>query len=303
MSADAAVHNEPAPRGWLRTLWRLLFLSFAVIVVVIALAIGLFRILVPMVPDFHQRIEAAAGNALGVPVTVEKLDVRWRWRGPELVFEGARVMDSEGQRVLLEARGGHVNLNVGAFVSRRAVVPDFVVLRGLDIEVFRNAQREFSVLGRSARRAEAAPLANSRTWPLPDGLYVVRESRVRYTQVDAAPVVVSGVNVNVEVSGRRLRIDGELAPPESMGEALEVSAELDRGAAAGDALLWQAYVAGSELQLSAVNRIAGESVLPLVGGAGDIVAWAEFDGLSVRNASLDIDAIGVQLVSGGEPYR
>ena len=303
MTAAAPGATTATSRGVLRTLWRLAFLMFAVVAVLVALAIGLFRILVPMVPDFHERIETAAGNALGVPVTVEKLDVRWRWRGPELVFEGVRVLDAERDSSLLEARDGHVNLNVGAFLSRRAVVPDYVVLRGLDIEVFRDVDGAFSVLGRRARRGESAPLLKSDSWPLPDGLYLLRDSRVRYTTADAPPTVVSGVNVNVSVTGRRMRIDGDLEPPEGMGRSLEVSAELDRRSDQARSLVWQVYLAGSDLELGAVNRIAGAAVLPFSSGRGSVVAWAEFEGLRVQNASLDLDATNIQFARTDLPYR
>ncbi|MEM6640859.1 MAG: DUF3971 domain-containing protein [Pseudomonadota bacterium] len=296
--ADAA----PRPRSWLRTLWRWSFFTFATVVVAAAVVVGLFRILVPMVPGFHERIETAAGEALGVPVTVESLDVRWRLHGPELVFEGVRVLDGESDNALLEAAGGHVNLNVAEFLATRRVMPDFVVLRGLDIAVFRNDDGEFSVLGRPARRGEAASLSDATSWPLPDGLYVLQDSRVRYTAASADPVVVEAVSVNVEVGGRRLRLDGELRPPAGMGDALEISAELDRTTDSLSGLSWQVYVAGSNLQLSGVNRVAGASVVPLSSGTGTLTAWAEFDGLSVRRASLDLEASAVQFARGGAPY-
>ncbi|MFK7887101.1 MAG: YhdP family protein [Gammaproteobacteria bacterium] len=300
---DAPAQTKPQSRGFLRTLWRLTFVGFAVVAVVLAIAIGLFRTLVPMVPGFHERIEAAAGNALGVPVTFERLDVRWRWRGPELVFFGARVLDTERGATLLEAADGHINLNVGAFISNRAVVPDFVVLRGLDIEVLRDHDGRFSVLGREAARGEAAPLGTADNWPLPDGLYVLREARVRYTRSGEDPVTVPRVNVNVEVDRRRLRIDGQIVPPQGMGDSVELSAELDRGINRDEPLAWQVYLAGSDLRLAALNDVLGSRALPFAQGNGDIVFWSSFEGLAIRNASVDLDVEDLTTNDGEAPYR
>lgn len=300
---DAAQKPKKTSRGALRTLWRLSFVGFSVVVVVVAIAIGLFRTLVPMVPGFHEHIEAAAGDALGVPVTFDRLDVRWRWRGPELVFYGAHVLDAERGATLLEAADGHINLNVGAFISHRAVVPDFVVLRGLDIEVLRDAQGRFSILGREAAPGEGAPLDSADDWPLPDGLYVLREARVRYTRSDAPPVTVPSVNVNVQVDGRRLRVDGQVVPPQGMGDALELSAEFDRGAATVDPLAWQLYLAGSDLQLAALNDVLGSRALPFSDGSGDIVFWTSFEGANVRNASVELDVKDLATQAGDAPYR
>ena len=300
---DAAQKPDKPQRGALRTLWRLSFVGFAVVAVIVALGIGLFRTLVPMVPGFHERIEAAAGEALGVPVTFDRLDVRWRWRGPELVFYGAHVLDAQRGATLLEAADGHINLNVGAFISHRAVVPDFVVLRGLDIEVLRDADGRFSILGREAAPGEASPLGNVDNWPLPDGLYVLREARVRYTRSDAAAVTVPSVNVNVQVDGRRLRVDGQIVPPQGMGDSVELSAELDRGVVGSEQLDWQVYLAGSDLQLAALNDVLGSRALPFSEGSGDIVFWTSFEGMDVRNASVELDVKDLATRAGDAPYR
>ncbi len=295
----------PKGRGVLRTLWRLSAVAFGLVAVVIALAIGLFRILVPMVPDFHERIEAAAGGALGVPVKFERLDVRFRLRGPELVFYGATVFDAERDTTLLEAREGHVSLNMGAFISNRAVVPDVVVLRGLDIEIHQDADGRFSVLGRQARSAEPMPTTRTTNWPLPDGHYVLREARVRYTRELGEPVTVPRVDVNVDIDGRRLRIDGSLLPPQGMGDALELSAEFDGALSDVNTLSWQVYVAGSDLDLAPVSDLMDRYPLPFVSGKGDIVAWASFEGPRMQTASLDLNVqdLAARDTNESERYR
>ena len=299
----ATTKRARRPRGWLRSLWRWSAIGFGVVAVTLALAIGLFRVVVPLVPDFHNRIEAAAGQALGLPVEFERLDVRWRWRGPELVFYGATVFDAAVGETLLQAREGHVNLNVGKFVFSRTVVPDFVVLRGLDIEIHQDAQGRFSVLGRQARTSDAP--AGTANWPLPDGRYVLREAQVRYSREGAAPLSVPRVDVNVDVDGKRLRVDGSIVPPEGMGNALDLSAEFDGGMAAARALQWQAYVAGSNLDVSALNELLGRYALPFESGQADIVAWASFHGLTIQTASLDLNVTDLLTVAAvpAETYR
>ncbi|MFK8017342.1 MAG: YhdP family protein [Gammaproteobacteria bacterium] len=301
MSAEAIEPQAIKPaRGFLRTVWRLGAIAFALIAILLALIIGLFRVLVPMVPDFHARIEGAASGALGMPVQFERLDVRWRFKGPELVFYGATVYDTERNVTLLEARDGHVNLNVGAFIVNRAVVPDSVVLRGLNIEIHRDAQGRFSVLGRAARSGESLPRPRSANWPLPDGRYVLRESQVRYTRADGPPVVVPSVDLNIDVDGQRLRLDGSIVPPEGMGNALDLSAELDGGMAAAQALQWQVYVAGSRLFVASLNDLLGAYALPFASGRADIVAWASFTGTSMNNASLDLSVADLGLQSDSD---
>ena len=292
-------------RGVLRSLWRLSAIGFAVIALLLALAIGLFRVLVPMVPDFHARIEQAASEALGMPVQFERLDVRWRFRGPELVFYGATVFDAERNVTLLEARDGYINLDVDAFLLHRAVVPDAVVLRGLDIEVHRDAQGQFSVLGRAARKGESFPQPKTANWPLPDGHYVVRESQVRYTRADGPPILVPRVDLNVDVNGKSLRLDGSMVPPDGMGSALDLSAELDGSIRDAKSLQWQVYLAGSRLFIASLNDALGRYALPFANGEADIVAWAYFTGAVMNNASLDLTVSDMTLTqsSSGDDYE
>ena len=143
---DAA--KQPA-RSFLRLLWRGVALAFGIVVVTVALAIGLFRVLVPLVPDYHQKIEAAASAALGYPVRVARIDARWRLRGPEVVFIDATVLEPGSEHVLVHAQDGYVNIDVGALLTQRRVVPDRISLRGIDLEVTRDADGRVAGAGRS----------------------------------------------------------------------------------------------------------------------------------------------------------
>ena len=44
----------------LRTLWKWLAATFSIVVILLAIGIGLFRLLLPMIPQYHERIETFA---------------------------------------------------------------------------------------------------------------------------------------------------------------------------------------------------------------------------------------------------
>lgn len=286
MSVSETTGRESVVTHWVRRLWRLLAVGFAVVAIGLALAIGLFRLLVPLVPDFHERIEAAAGGALGAPVTFERIDARWRLRGPELVFFGARVLDTEAGRTLLEAASGHVNLDVSAFLRHRAIVPDNVVLRGVDLELRRDASGRIALLG--GRGDAGGGMSRWERWPVPNGRFELREATLRLVRDDAPPLEVPNLEANLEVDGDRLRLDGKMTPPAGMGDAIEISAEFEGRPADLDALRWQVYLAASDLRLAGVDAAVEGWRSPLAAGRGDAVLWMGFQGTRVQNASLDL---------------
>lgn len=279
----------------LRRIWRLLAVTFAVIAVVLALAIGLFRVLVPLVPDYHQRIEAAASSGLGFPITFDRVDARWRWRGPELVFYGATVIDAGSGDALLNAHSGHVSLDVGAFLRQRAIVPDSVLLRGVALELRRDADGRLSLLGDAADETDAGLLAKWTRWPV-NGRFVLRDASLQIVQHGVAPVLVPQIDANLEVRGTRVRLDGKVQPPDTMGDAIEISIELDGVPAQLDAMKAQLYVAGSDVDLSGLNNALGIRRWPVARGRADVVMWLGTTGMKIDNASLEVDATDVVLV-------
>ncbi len=85
-------------RGLLARAKRLLARSIAVCVIGLALLVGVFRLALPLAPNYHAQIEVWAGRALDVRVILSEVDARWPLlSGPELVFEDAALWSPDGE--------------------------------------------------------------------------------------------------------------------------------------------------------------------------------------------------------------
>ena len=111
----------------LRSIWKLTAGLFAAVVILLALAIGLFRLLLPLSPQYQDEIEAWASDFLKAPVEIDTLDARWRLGGPELVIEGGRVMDDAGSP-MLEIERGSVGINAFHWLRTRELRPGRVTV-------------------------------------------------------------------------------------------------------------------------------------------------------------------------------
>ena len=61
----------------------------AAMVIVLAIAVGIFRLMLPRLPEYQEEIKAWASNAIGMSVEFTGMNARWRLSGPELSFFGA----------------------------------------------------------------------------------------------------------------------------------------------------------------------------------------------------------------------
>ena len=81
--------------GFVRKLWRISAATFAVVVILLAVIIGLFRLVLTQVPEHREQIQALASEAIGLPVELGGVDARLSWHGPELGFTDAPILSAK----------------------------------------------------------------------------------------------------------------------------------------------------------------------------------------------------------------
>ena len=72
-----------------RILKRILkFLAYMAggIVILLAIAVGLFRLFLPRLPEYQEDIKSWASAAIGMSVEFSGMDARWGLSGPEVEF-------------------------------------------------------------------------------------------------------------------------------------------------------------------------------------------------------------------------
>ena len=74
-----------------RKYFRRLSFGAAILVIVMAIGVGAFRLVVTQIPSYRGEIQAWASDALGLTINFSRVDARWAWLGPELTFYGASV--------------------------------------------------------------------------------------------------------------------------------------------------------------------------------------------------------------------
>ena len=75
-----------------RRLWKWTAAALAGVLIILAIGVGVFRAAVPLVPEWRADAEAMAERALGWPVHIGSMDLRWAVFGPELVLTDIQLL-------------------------------------------------------------------------------------------------------------------------------------------------------------------------------------------------------------------
>ena len=86
-----------------RRLWKWTAALLAAVLILLAIGVGLFRFAVPLVPGLRADAEAMAERALGWPVHIGELDLRWAVMGPELVLLDVQLLAPATHQPLVSA--------------------------------------------------------------------------------------------------------------------------------------------------------------------------------------------------------
>ena len=103
----------------------------ATVVILLAIALGLFRLFLPRLPEYQEDIKVWASTAIGMEVQFSGMDARWGLRGPEVEFYEARAgfAWSPAQQSSLRQKRSVSASHLSRIVNDRKAVVDRVIVR------------------------------------------------------------------------------------------------------------------------------------------------------------------------------
>ncbi|MBA3563437.1 MAG: TIGR02099 family protein [Gammaproteobacteria bacterium] len=273
----------------MRRLWKWLAAGCATVVIGLALLVGLFRVLVPQLPEFHERIELRAGEALGMPVDIARLDARWGLSGPELQFFEAKLLSADGSTALAQAASGSIGIRLWRLIAWRELSLRRVTLDGARVSLERSGDGGLRLLGQDTREAPDFSLAK-----LPQATFELRESELTYhdTVTDHGPWRFTGLEARIEYDGGVLRATGQLELPAALGETLRFSADMATPPEEASERV-ELYAETDRLELPGWARLL-PAVVPVPGaGHGRASGRAVLTGTALEQLSVDAELAGV----------
>jgi uncharacterized protein (TIGR02099 family) len=278
---------------FLGKLFRVLIYSAATLVILLALLVGLIRLLLPQLPAYQQEVRDAAAAATGFDIQFVQLSASWPLRGPELVLYEVLIEDPDTGETLARSDQVSVGIDLLTLLLERRIVPASVGVSGTRLNLERNAQGVLELQGLPLEdwvpdREEEQPQLDAIVLRLRD-----IDIRYRDALASGGPVRVSLENLDLELKPRSLVADGKADVSGAQRGRIEFAANA-QGRLLGEeadplAAVWQVSLEAEDLDLPPLAELLVGMPTPLRGASGEIALVARFEDRQPRAAMVNLD--------------
>ena len=278
----------------LRRLFKFLAYTAAVVVILLAIAVGLFRLFLPRVPEYQDEIKSRVSAAIGMQVEFSGMDARWGLSGPELEFYDAELIREDSGVRIVAAEEVRVGVGLLRLMFEQALVVDHLVVRDTSIDIRQNEDGSFRVQGISTN--ELLEFRGAESQALPNIEIIGEDIEVRFMQPgDERPHFLAIPGVRVSIDEMRVAADADIRLPDELGRQLNLSATQILGVPV-DERSWDITVDAEDINLSGVSSLS-RSERQFQSGVGDLELALSFVGGRVSSATAELDFTDVALAN------
>ncbi len=283
-------------QAWLRRIRNFLVYVCAGSVILLAVAVGLFRLFLPRLTEYQEDIKGWATAAIGMQVDFTGMNARWRLSGPELNFYDAELSQSDASDSLIEA--GEVSIGVGLMrlVLDRTLVVDRIVVRGTQLDFTEGDDGAVLLQGRTLDDlADMIPASTDNTG---DVVVVAEDIIVSYARpTDSAPLAVAIESLEATRRNDAIALEASIDLDSGFGSRLDVT--VDQILVDGGESSWQVYLEGRSIGLDRWAGFVPDGVAPVVNGDGDLSLWLELSASGLEKATANVALVDVG-IAGAE---
>ena len=243
--------------------------------IVLAVLVGIARLLLPMAPEYQDDIRRFANEATGFDVQFAQLSASWPLHGPEIRFLDVHVRTRDGRQPVLDAAELSVGINLLQLVTERRLLPGRVAVRQADVRI--------------ERLPDGKVLVNA--VPLEDLLRQPRSRELPHLDLDLRDIGVllhdagrlvpdaslMTKKLDLRLAPDSIGFDGELEGRDELGRGFEFAgtlpaamlpgAERDEGSPAPE---WSFSLAATDVEVGRALRLLTNQWVPLKSGRGQL---------------------------------
>ena len=285
-------------RQFLKKLVKILAYSAAGVVILLAVAVGLFRLFLPRLPEYQDELKAWASDAIGMEVEFSGMDARWGLRGPELYFFDAELIRPEDATRLLAAEEVSVGVAALRLLRDRTVVVDRIGISATALDVRQREDGSWWLQGAPLSALTAMNRGNATGGDIEVTAEDIELQVLR--PGDERPTYIGIQRLVVDRNADRLALDSLVRLPGELGRQMTVTAaQLASPEAGADA--WDVTVDARDLELGGWAAFVGEPLGEIHGGRGSVELSLRVGSAGVEQAAIDFDVTDALLHAADEP--
>ena len=277
----------------LQRLLKVVAYTAAGVVILLAIAVGLFRLFLPRLPEYQEDIKGWASAAIGMDVEFSGMDARWGLSGPEVEFYDAELISQETSSRIVAADEVGVGVGLMRLLVDRKLVVDRVIVRDTTLELRQLEDGEWWVQGIPPdqlipkRRPDSEGIGQ---------LEIIGEDiRIQFLQPgDERPRVFEVPRLTVSRDDVRTAVDATVELPDDLGDSMIVAAT--QAVADGDEKPgWDVSVEIEDIELVGISALHTAEAASFRSGAGDVELSLAYANGEVHSASADVDLQDIAL--------
>ncbi|MDH5274927.1 MAG: YhdP family protein [Gammaproteobacteria bacterium] len=269
----------------------------AAVLIVLAVLVGIARLLLPLAPEYQDQIRRFVTEATGFDVAFRSLSASWPLSGPELRFSDVRIAMLSDTRPVFDARELSVGVSIWRLIVDRRLQPGRIAVSGATVKAERLPSGQWLVntvfLDELLRRPRTQRLPRLDLQLRDIDLLVEDPTRLE-------PRLALFIRqLDLELGRRLVEFAAEVDGRDGLGSGIELTgrvpvALLPSGrppdpAAAPDRTAWDVRAAGADLDVARWLRMISNELIPLISGRGDVDVQASFAGTTPTAIDVDLD--------------
>lgn len=269
------------------------------VVVLLAIAVGLFRLLLPRLPEYQDDIKEWASAAIGLSVEFSGMDARWGLSGPEVEFYDAELISTDNFARIIAAKEVSVGVGLMQLIFKGKPVVDRVSVRDTTLEIRQQADGEWWIQGKPINELVPKRVAGTATGGSPIEI-VGKDIRVQFLRPgDERPKNFMVSSFLLKRDDRRIAIQAEIDLPKDLGRHVTFSATQLLTEPASERV-WNVTVEASGIELAGVTALQPIDAVRFDSGSGSIDLSLEYADNRVQKATanIDIEDISIAGLSG-----
>jgi len=281
-------------KNLIHRLIKFLAYTAAVIVILLAIAVGLFRLFLPRVPEYQDEIKSRVSAAIGMQVEFSGMDARWGLSGPELEFYDAELVRKDSGIRIVAAKEVRVGVGLLRLLFEQSLVVDFLAIRDSSVDIRQSEDGSFRIQGIPLDELQRLIRARPQT---DINIEVVGEDiEVRFMQPgDRRPHFFRIPRVRVSIDEVRIAADADIRLPDELGRQLNVAAT-EVLTLPLDERSWDIIIDGDNINLPGLSSLSNGD-RQFQSGIGDLELALAFTNGRVSSAAADLDFVDIALAN------
>jgi len=281
-------------------------------IMLLALLVGIARLLLPLVPEYQDDIRRWAAGATGFDVQFKSISASWPFAGPQLQFIDVIVSSQETGEPIFVADNLTAGISLLMLIRDRKVLLNRLGVEGSQIRVRRDADGQFLFQDRLLNEYIQLESDPDEPLRLPDLLIELSEIDVSYADDSrSGDEYTFGIEqLDIQLSIDQVMIDGEVKLAPEFGDHATISADLptrlfdpesdsneniNRRSVARAAQEWRIYFNGEDLQLGKILVYVLNRDVPVTEAHGSVTIAAAFNDRVPQSVMAELDIADVVL--------